>query len=504
MVLLLLLAGCETSGDIDELLPPDTGPESEEQSIRNLLDLYSATIAQEDIDRLNELLPQLDTSESELELQDVLTFRRNMTRAFRAHAIIGHHIPDSETKIAADRRSVSFLEVESTEEPATLVQRTRVFETTFTLQRGGKCATDTFCIIAIQKGNPLVEVMTRGQILAGTSARVEVRATAEAFAINGVNLEVPETRVMQTLTADGDRFQGVFVSPRWLAIEPTRVQMRGSNKEVLVRSRPQPLRVRIARSNRADLLLSHHYCLQAPEAGVVERIPGTESTRLSAVAIDADNGAVWIGGDEQGRLYRVEPGSTTATFDRQLLNRSGRVEDLTIDSGGRLDAVVFPPQRKGQNMIIVDQETVCPKVNALSPEYPLQIQDRAEETRPSPSTRALATIDNHLWLFGSDGGTAKIQVPETFPDGPCPEEEVTYESFFTRQPDALLSNTVPALTMAMDGALWFGTILGVTRFHNGQFTPFPFEPELSLSTDRVTTLEHFFGRLHKPSLMHAH
>ena len=54
-----------------------------------------------------------------------------------------------------------------------------------------------------------------------------------------------------------------------------------------------------------------------------------------------------------------------------------------------------------------------------------------------------------------------------------------------------MTNTVPALVVGADGALWFGTALGLTRFHDGQFTPVLFNRQPAVS-DHVATLEQFF------------
>ena len=55
----------------------------------------------------------------------------------------------------------------------------------------------------------------------------------------------------------------------------------------------------------------------------------------------------------------------------------------------------------------------------------------------------------------------------------------------------LPANTVPALLVARDGALWVGSALGLSRLQNGQATRVPFDPALSFRGNPAT-LEAFF------------
>ncbi len=110
---------------------------------------------------------------------------------------------------------------------------------------------------------------------------------------------------------------------------------------------------------------------------------------------------------------------------------------------------------------------------------------------PSPSTRAIAAAGGGIWLFGSDGGVARVRSDFALRDGDCVDVTVTYDDLVRRQNSALPANSVPALVEAADGALWFGTALGLTRRAQGQFTSVPFNPGLSLQGD-AETLEGFF------------
>jgi hypothetical protein len=88
------------------------------------------------------------------------------------------------------------------------------------------------------------------------------------------------------------------------------------------------------------------------------------------------------------------------------------------------------------------------------------------------------------------------RVVDSFRGGQCPQAggTVRYDPVFRRGETSLLSNTVPALAVAVDGTLWFGTAFGLTRLQQGQFTPMPFDPSLSLRGN-VTTLEAFFQQV---------
>jgi hypothetical protein len=87
-------------------------------------------------------------------------------------------------------------------------------------------------------------------------------------------------------------------------------------------------------------------------------------------------------------------------------------------------------------------------------------------------------------------------VRETFAPGQCAQAggAVAYAPAIRRQRSALPTNTVPALAVGQDGALWLGTALGLTRWHQGQFTRVQFDPEVSFQGD-AATLEAFFQAL---------
>ena len=72
--------------------------------------------------------------------------------------------------IAPDQSSVTFLEVESTLDPRTVAQHTRVYRTTWGLSRVGTGVV-RLGISAVSRSGPLVEVTTAGLLVAGPPSR---------------------------------------------------------------------------------------------------------------------------------------------------------------------------------------------------------------------------------------------------------------------------------------------------------------------------------------------
>jgi hypothetical protein len=119
----------------------------ETEAIERMLALYRTAIVQEDIDRLAELLqPESAVAQSQALSQqgapqqaadqrtvDAPTFLTTMSTTFRTRTITA--FDQQEIVIATDRQSASFLEVESTINPATLEQQTRVIGRRCSLRR---------------------------------------------------------------------------------------------------------------------------------------------------------------------------------------------------------------------------------------------------------------------------------------------------------------------------------------------------------------------------------
>jgi nitrous oxidase accessory protein NosD/streptogramin lyase len=472
----LLLAGCTSGGDQGQASAPSApSPRVERQAIDNLLALYQAAVVAEDSDRLQALLApatalaqaQTTTAPRQDPLEvvtDPTAFQATLRATFQQTTVTALTIPPETVEVAPDQSSVTFLEVESTLNPQTVTQHTRVYRTTWGLSRVG---TDVVRvgISAVSRAGPLVEVTTRGLLVAGPPQPLTVRAPTAGFALAAVEVPGPGASAVQRFAATRDQVQATFTASAGAELHALPVRALGSNGEALV--------------------FAHRYRLHQVREGLAHRVVGTGTTRFLAVTV-APDGTVWAGGDSGGRLYQVAPGSPTAQFVGPLLaDPTGRVEDLVVDQRGRLHAVVFAPQRSG--VIVLEGGVACQTVNVLDPAYPL----RNPQGRPSPSTRVVATADGAVWLLGSDGGVT--QVTDTFRDGLCPATGVSvqYGPVLRRQEGTLPTNTVPALVTGRDGALWVGTALGLTRLRDGQSTPVLFQREVTLQGD-VATLETFF------------
>ncbi|HEY7489550.1 MAG TPA: carboxypeptidase regulatory-like domain-containing protein [Candidatus Tectomicrobia bacterium] len=407
-----------------------------------------------------------------------------MTTVFSTRDLIDLRLLEPDIRLEANSGSASFLQVENTVvgDGTTLEQQTLAVHTTLHLMRREDAGTVIFAIAGVVQEGPQFRVVTPGRLLAGEPVRVTVLETTGTLPLAAVDIEVPETGTVQPLVAVEGAWHGIFTPP--------------------VQRDPQPLRVRIRSTHGEVVELPHRYRLRVPGDGVLQRLDGTGAARFSAVALAPDD-TVWAGGVEPpargGVLYSVPAGETTASYVGSLLaNPAGRVEDLVFDQLGRLHAVVlaqgseaFPPVSA---VIVLDQQVFCRTVDAFDAmqNYPLQVRDRATGAFvPTPSTRAVAATGGDIWSHGSNGGAALVA--DTFRQGQCPatEVEVHYAPVFRRAPGALPANIVLALGVEADGTLWFGTVLGLTRVRDGQFTPVPFAPNLSIQGD-PETLEEFF------------
>ena len=397
-------------------------------------------------------------------MTDPTALQEALRATFQQATVTALVIPPETVGIAPDQSSVTFLEVESTLDPAMVAQHTRVYRTTWGLSRVGTGVV-RFGISAVRREGPLVEVTTAGLLVAGPPQPLTVRAPTAAFALAAVEVPGSGSGAVQRFAVTRGRVQETFTAAAGTELHALPVRALGTNGETLV--------------------FAHRYRLHQVREGIAQRVTGTGTTRFLAVTV-APDGTVWAGGDGGGRLYQVAPGSATAQFVGPLLaDPTGRVEDLVVDQRGRLHAVVFAPQTSGA--IVLDQGVACQTVNVLDPAYPL----RDIQGRPSPSTRVVAAGDGVVWLLGSDGGVT--QVTDTFRDGRCPPTGVSvqYGPVLRRQDGVLPTNTVPALVAGRDGALWLGTALGLARVQAGQVTSVLFNREVTVQGD-VATLEAFF------------
>ena len=161
----------------------------------------------------------------------------------------------------------------------------------------------------------------------------------------------------------------------------------------------------------------------------------------------------------------------------------GRIEHLTLDRLGRVHGLFLVTDATqgvvASGDVVLDPthpEVLCQTVNTLDPAYPLQAPDaQTGALRPSLSTRVAAADAGAVWLFGSDGGVARVS--DAFRDGSCPlgAVRVRYHPILRRGTSGLPTNTVPALVTGPDGGLrWLGTALGVVRVQDGQLVSLPF------------------------------
>jgi hypothetical protein len=167
--LTLCLLGFNSGGKSGELSPQSAPtPRLEQQAVDNLLALYRTALRQADIDRIDKLLepaaPQAPTAamvapraQGQVEegaVTDIQGLRTPLTTTFRTRTVTALDILTDTIQVAPDSRRVAFLEVESTEDPATLVQLTRLFRTTWGLTQDQVNGTVTVRIGAVQREGP--------------------------------------------------------------------------------------------------------------------------------------------------------------------------------------------------------------------------------------------------------------------------------------------------------------------------------------------------------------
>jgi Carboxypeptidase regulatory-like domain/Two component regulator propeller len=503
--LIWFLSGCDNGGSSGSLSAPSEpaapAPQLEQAAVHNLLGLQRTAVLQEDIDRLQALLHGDGGTFGDS------SFLAFMADTFQRIAILDLQYTEVTLQLTHEPFTATFRETLSVEDPMTLEQRTHSVQTTWRLvKQTDASGTVTILIGAVTQEGTRFEVATRGQVQAGIPVAVEVRETSGTFAIASVEVEVPDTGVRTSPRAEGSRFVGSFTPPG--------------------HPQPQALQVHIRDAQGEEITIAHRYRLRVPADGAVERVDGTEGVRLFALAV-APDGTAWAGGDSifsgtAGTIVQVAADGQTVLFTGQpflaLLpaEATARIEDLAIDQLGRVHALfiarVGGPEGVtttgvvGNGDVVLDPQQpdlFCQTVNAFvrdpqtgepqfDPAYPFRVPEpQTGQLRPSPSTRMLAAGGGDIWLFGSDGGVARVA--DGFHGGECPEGQVavSYAPIFRREESGLLSNTVPALEVGRDGALWFGTAFGLARLLQGQFIPVPFDPALSLRGN-VATLEAFF------------
>ncbi len=522
--LALCLVCCSAGGDRGEETP--LTQQLDLEAIVNVVEIYRQALAAEDIDTLQRVLQQPTTRVQETErdslqvrnqvedavFTDAQAFREDMTLALQAFTFTDLGIPEQAVEVADDRRSVTFQEVESVLDPTTMAQQTRVYRTTFRLVREEReDGAVTFRVAAVRRQGPLLRVTMPGRVFASVPTRVDVSAGSTGmFAIDKVDMEFPEAGD----TRDPVDCPDDPIAPIGLQSDETETRFRGiltpPNAE---RSGIRTLCVHVATRGGETLLIRHWYRLRAPGEGVVQRVQpaGIPLMRYFAVAVAPDGDSIWFGGEAEGMgaagtVVQLDPdGQRLDHFSLLIPNvridTVGRFVDLLFDQLGHIhfpfllqttsggvvgngDIVHDPahPTRSGTLLF-------CQTVNAFDTNYPFrEPAPRTGESRPSASVRAIAAPDGDIWLFGSGGGVARVA--DNFRDGQCPEDavEVRYDPVFSRENSELLSNLVTAMAAGRDGTLWFGTVVGLSRLRDGQFSSLRFDPDRSLQR-AIPTLE---------------
>ena len=363
------LAGCTSGGDQGQATAPSApSPRVERQAIDNLLALYQEAVVAEDSDRLQALLAPATALASQTttaprqdppgSLTDPTALRDTLRATFQQATVTALTIPPETVQVAPDQSSVTFLEVESTLEPRTVTQHTRVYRTTWGLSRVGTGVV-RLGISAVSRAGPLVEVTTAGLLVAGPPQPLTVRAPTAAFVLAAVEVPGPGRARCSAWRRRGSQVQGTFTAAAGTAVQALPVRALGTTGEALV--------------------FPHRYRLHQVREGIAQRVVGTGTTRFLAVTV-APDGTVWAGGDGGGRLFQVAPGSTTAQFVGPLLaDPTGRVEDLVVDQRGRLHAVVFAPQSSGA-IVLERASRVRPSMSWIRP-----IPCVTRRERPAPA-----------------------------------------------------------------------------------------------------------------------
>ncbi|PON19567.1 hypothetical protein C2W62_02155 [Candidatus Entotheonella serta] len=249
---------------------------------------------------------------------------------------------------ATDGQTVSFWEIESVADPTERQQQSRVFRSVWQVAQHVAEDIVTFNISRMQRGGPLVRILTQGQLLPERQVRVTVDGQPGRFDVVQAEVRPAVSAPWQPLRAVGSRFEGL------LSLPP--------------RTPAPAVEVRVTASTGERLIVPHRYRMGNPSVGVVQRIASTGTTRFSSVAI-APDGTVWAGGNQGGRLYRVSPGDRQAEFVGNLLPAPmGRVESLVFDSQtpSRLHAVVFARLASGVITIEYEEEPrFCQTINVF-------------------------------------------------------------------------------------------------------------------------------------------
>ena len=173
-------------------------------------------------------------------LTDPTALRDTLRATFQQTTVTALAIPPETVEVAPDQSSVTFLEVESTLEPRTVAQYTRVYRTTWGLSRVGTGVV-RLGISAVRRSGPLVEVMTAGLLVAGPPQPLTVRAPTAAFALAAVEVPGPGASAVQRFAATREQVQGTFTAAAGPALHALPVRALGTHRRDPRLCAPLPL-----------------------------------------------------------------------------------------------------------------------------------------------------------------------------------------------------------------------------------------------------------------------
>ena len=292
--------------------------------------LYQEAVVAEDSDRLQALLaparrrvlppPAAPRQDPAGALTDLTALQAALRATFQQAAVTALAIPPETVVIAPDQGRVTFLEVESTLDPRTVAQHTRVYRTTWGLSRVGMDVV-RFGISAVHRYGPLVEVTTAGLLVAGPPQPLTVRVLTTAFTLAVVEVPGPAAGTVQRVAATRGQVQETFTASVGAVLQALPVRALSTNGEALV--------------------FQHRYRLHHVREGIAQRVVGTGDNTVS-------------GRDGGTRLHRVGPGAMGAgagirsprgapqrsSADRSWRTPRAGVEDSVVDARGALLAPV--------------------------------------------------------------------------------------------------------------------------------------------------------------------
>ncbi len=296
LLLALGLLGCSPDSDTGTApLPPNPNdPAFVEQGINEVVNLYQSGLSSGDIDQLQPLLRQADTSQSattlgriekvvflpdgcsELTALTVAPFRKGLIHLLQRFRVVSHDTEMLEMDTTADEPTVTLRETISLEDTTSsgntrLAQRTCVSNLTLRVTRQdgevmealpGLIATD-FLIKEVIREGPVFQLDMPGRAEANALARIEVKEVTNTFSIQSVTLSSEDQSVSLQPDED-DVFRGAFK----LADEVS----------------PTSFQVTIGGASDEEVKFEHTYQTLSTEELAVQRVPGTVGIMFRTLA----------------------------------------------------------------------------------------------------------------------------------------------------------------------------------------------------------------------------